>query len=163
MGAAFLLWSRVGMGHPYGMTWRIIWVPPSSFTLCLGEVSSESCAAPVPSDSPDIPTTPWAFGDRGPFRVGPEVVSGIGAAVGFAPAGGPPGFGAVPPYAPRPGEDIEGIPPGAACPCPAMGSLKVALDSGGPIAWMEALSGNSVPPFKTILSKAIPSVDGELP
>ena len=120
------------MGHAYGMTWRIIWVPPSSFTLCLGEVSSESCAAPVLSDSPDIPTTPWAFGDRGPFRVGPVAVSGAGAPAGFAfPGIVPPELGAGPPYAPRPG-DIEGIPPGAACP--AMGSLKVALDSGGPMA-----------------------------
>ena len=95
-------------------------------------------------------------------RVGAVVVSGTGAAVGFAfPGMLPPEFGVIPP-GPRPG-DIEGIPPGAACPCPPMGSSKVALDSGGPIAWMESLSGNSVPPFKTILSKAIPSVDGELP
>src|SRR5580704_12180996 len=110
------------MGHAYGMTWRIIWVPPSSFTLCLGEVRSESCAAPVLRDSPDIPITPWAFGDSGPLRVGPVVVSGVGAPVGFAlPGIVPPEFGAGPPYAPRPGEDIEGIPPGAACP--PMGSL----------------------------------------
>ena len=90
--------AEIGMGHSYGMTWRIIWVPPSSFTLCLGEVSSESWAAPVLSDSPDIPTTPWAFGDRGPLRVGPVVVSGVGAPVGFAlPGMLPPEFGAVPP------------------------------------------------------------------
>ena len=65
------------------------------------------------------------------LRVGAVVVSGTGAAVGFAfPGMLPPEFGVIPP-GPRPGNMIEGIPPGAACPCPPMGSLKVALDSGG--------------------------------
>src|SRR5271156_1587800 len=120
------------MGHSYGRTRRIIWVPPSNFTLCLGEVSSESCAAPVLSDSPEIPTTPSAFGVRRPVEADPEVGSGAGPAVGFALVDGPPGLGAVPPKAPRPGVDIEGIPPDPGCP--PMASVNVGLDSGGPMA-----------------------------
>src|SRR5580658_7480244 len=121
------------MAHSWGMTRRIICVPLSSFTLCLGEVSSESCAAPLLSDRPEIPITPSTVGVNRPLMAGPELVPGIVAAVGLAfPGRLPPGFGAVPPYAPRPGEDMEGIPPDAACP--PIGSLKVTLDSGGPIA-----------------------------
>src|ERR1700734_2614535 len=116
--------------HRFEVTRRIIWVPPSNFTLCLGEVSNESCAAPVLSDSPEIPTTPSAFGVNRPLVAEPEVGSGADPAVGSALVGGPPGFGEVPPKAPRPGEDIEGIPPDPGCP--AIASLNVAVDSGGP-------------------------------
>ena len=52
-------------------------MPLSNFTLCFGELSSESCADPVLSDTPDIPTTPWALGVSRLLIAAPEFPSGF--------------------------------------------------------------------------------------